>query len=390
MNFLKTTQKRLEKTSKSLTKAIKLKSYRKLAVNFLILTVNLIIIILYFTLSEATIGIVPVQETFSHTVRLAIVKSATGSQDPLVIAGELVSVPISHEQIFPLSGGNEVTSQARGQITIINAAGGRNQTFVRNTRFKNEAGIEIKTDQHVVLAPGASVTIPAYASQEGKTGEVGTDAGRFQVVALPYLKDQIYAEVTTPFTGGVRLVTTLTQEAYDAAAAKVEQSLKEKAAAEIAKQYPDIPSAAAPGVSITSIEGTAKVGDKDISEFALIAKGTASAFTYDANRAKEIVAQELIKAIPPDKIFVSLDDASYTATPDAESNMLAATMGAQVQPKLPEVALNQEDIVGMNRDEVREHFQKITGIRDVEVTFWPFWVRSVPNLTDHVNIEIKM
>jgi len=60
-----------------------------------------------------------------------------------------------------------------------------------------------------------------------------------------------------------------------------------------------------------------------------------------------------------------------------------------MQPKIPETALRQEDIIGMNQEEVRLHFTKITGIRDVKIKFWPFWVRSVPNLKDHIDIEIK-
>lgn len=376
MNFLKTTQKQIEKTAKTLTKAIKLKSYRKLAVNFLILTANLLIIILYFTLSEATIAIVPVKETFTHATNL----------DPLAVSGELVTVDVSHEQMFPVTGGQEVLGQARGQLTITNAVGNRNQTFVANTRFKNDAGVEVKIEKQVALAPGARTTVSAYASKEGKEGEVSTDAGRFQVVALPYLKDQIYAEVTTPFTGGVRTVAVLTQEIYDSARNEVEQALRESAA----KQISDIPEGSAPAVAITTLESSAKPNDTDVSQFTLIARGTASVFKYDTARAREIVAQELVKAIPPDKLFVSVDDASYAATMSPDAKTISASMSAQIQPKLPDTALSQEEIVGMNREEVREYFQKITGISDVEVRFWPFWVRSVPNLTDHVNIEIKM
>ncbi|MBI4122648.1 MAG: hypothetical protein HY462_01485, partial [Parcubacteria group bacterium] len=371
MNFLKTTQKQIEKTAKTLTKAIKLKSYRKLAVNFLILTANLLIIILYFTLSEATIAIVPMKETFTHATNL----------DPLAVSGELVTVDVSHEQMFPVTGGQEVLGQARGQLTITNAVGNRNQTFVANTRFKNDAGVEVKIEKQVALAPGARTTVSAYASKEGKEGEVSTDAGRFQVVALPYLKDQIYAEVTTPFTGGVRTVAVLTQEIYDSARNEVEQALRESAA----KQISDIPEGSAPAVAITTLESSAKPNDTDVSQFTLIARGTASVFKYDTARAREIVAQELVKAIPPDKLFVSVDDASYAATMSPDAKTISASMSAQIQPKLPDTALSQEEIVGMNREEVREYFQKITGISDVEVRFWPFWVRSVPNLTDHVN-----
>ena len=127
----------------------------------------------------------------------------------------------------------------------------------------------------------------------------------------------------------------------------------------------------------------------DVATFTMSADVQARLFAYDAQRAKEIATQELVRDVPPNKILVSFIEERYHAAPSDSANAIQVDVAALVQPKISEFALKSEDIVGMNEEEVKDHFTKITGVRDVQVSFSPFWVRSVPNLEDHVDIEIK-
>ncbi|MBI1961409.1 MAG: hypothetical protein HYS45_01760 [Parcubacteria group bacterium] len=389
MDIVKQTKKRVETSKKKLAKTIDLKSYRKLAVNFLILTVNLIIIILYFSLSQATVVIVPAKEDFSHAVDIAIAENPNAPDAGLAIAGSATNADVSHTQEFSVDPTVSEPAQAEGMITIYNSTSDRNQTFVANTRFQNEAGLEIKIKKQVQVAPGAQVAVAAFASEPGKGGEAGADSGRFQVVKLPYLKDKIYAEVTAPFTGGTKPVRSLTQAAFNAAKAQVEAALREKGFDLLSATNASKPDKNALSLEVADLTTTANPGDANVESFTITAKGAVSAFRYDEARALEIVKQELIKQIPPDKILLAFNDDSFSVALNAGGSSVTASITAALQPKIPETALNQEDIIGLNQEEVRVHFTKITGIRDVQIEFWPFWVRSVPNLKDHVNIEIK-
>jgi len=367
-------------------KTMKLKSYRKLAVNFLILTVNLLVIILYFTLSQAKVSIVPVKDTFSHTVTVPIREEVQAS-DGLAIAGSLATVDVSHEQTFTINETSEVPAQAKGEVTLYNTTPNRNQVLVRNTRLQNDAGLEIKTDTQVQLAPGQSIVVPVYATNEGAEGNVSS--GRFQIAALPYLKDKIYAEITTPLSGGVLNVKAVTPTTFSNAREQIEIELSNKAWQQLSEQYDALPPRDQMTLEITTFDADANPGDIEIDSFTASAEAVASIFVYDEDRALEIVKQELVKNIPADKILLRFEDGSYVPQLHINEQTLSATISAIVQPKLSDVILNQEDIIGMNEAEVQEHFQKITGIRNVEVKFWPFWVQSVPNLKDHVDIEIK-
>ncbi len=388
MDIVKKTQKKVKKSKKKLVKTIALKSYKKLAVNFLILSINLIIIILYFVLSKATVSIVPAKDTLSHSVTLPI-SASTEEVEGLTIPGEIATVPVEASQTFPIEGTTAVPAQATGEVTIINTTPSRRQIFVANTRFVNEAGIEIKISEATTLAPGESVVLPAFASVDGPEGEVDSNAGRFQVAALPYLEDQIYAEVTTPFTGGVQQVRTVTQEGFNQAKETIEQALKDQAYALLQESYTILPEIDQLGIEITELSSTANPGDQDIPDFTITAKATGSMFIFNEQRADEIVKQQLIKNIPPDKILVDFDQASFNTEPDVSAQAVKASISAQIQQKIPERVLDPAEIIGMNETEVEEYFTRVTGIRDVEVQFSPFWVRSVPNLEDHVLIEIK-
>lgn len=387
MDIVKNTKKKVETTKKKLAKTMELKSYRKLAVNFLILTVNLIIIILYFSLSQAKVVVVPARDVVSHSVAIAIAPDPAASEAPLVIAGSATSVPVSHTQEFAVDESATVDAQAQGMITVFNTTADRDQLLVANTRFQNEAGILLKTREQITVPRGKEQAVAAYADKPGAAGNVGTSAGRFQIVALPHLKDKIYAEVSREFGGGTVAAPSLTQGAYDSARADMEKALREKGSALLSETTGVDPDKVA--LAVDEITASAKVGDRNIKTFSLTAKGTVSAFTYDEARAREIIKQELAKQVPPDKLLLEFDESSYAAALSEDGASVTVSIKAEIAPKIPDTVLAQEDIIGLNEEEVRLRFTKITGIRDVQVEFWPFWVRSVPNLKDHVNIEIK-
>ncbi|MBU2576014.1 hypothetical protein KKF64_02915 [Patescibacteria group bacterium] len=387
MNIIEKTQKKIETSRKKLAKTIELKSYRKLAVNFLILTINLIIIILYFSLSQAKIMIVPAKEEITHSMSLPIKEEVSLNDTELAISGNITSTQVEDTKNFIVESTSTVEKNASGNITIYNTTGDRNQIFVKETRFQNDAGIEIKINQRVQIPPKGQVAVQAYASEKGKSGNISSTSGKFQVVALPYLKDKIYAQVDQEFTGGESVVKVVTPTAFNNAKDAIKQSLLEKAWNILSESNSDIKKENLV-IEITDLNSDANPGDKNVDNFTLRAKARINSLVYDKNRAEEIIKQELIKRIPPDKILVDfINEPIVNASKDGLQVTVSAT--AMVQRKVPDAILNQEDIIGMNEEEVKEHFTQITGIRDVQIKFWPFWVRSVPNLKDHIDIEIK-
>ncbi|MBT4937337.1 hypothetical protein HON22_05460, partial [Candidatus Peregrinibacteria bacterium] len=216
MNFVQKTQKKVEKSKKKLAKTIELKSYKKLAVNFLILSINLIIIIVYFSLSEAKVVISPTKEIVNQSLSLPILSDGEeieGSE--ITIPGQIENIDVSTSKTFEIEFETESDAIARGTFIIYNTTPSRAQTFVKNTRFHDINGVEFKITKQVTIGAGNNITVEAFASESGASGNVSE--GRFQVSALPYLEDKIYAEIEQPFTGGIITSKSVTIDEYNKA-----------------------------------------------------------------------------------------------------------------------------------------------------------------------------
>jgi len=384
MNLFQSTQKKIEKGTKTLSKAITLKSYRKLAINFLILTVNLIIIILYFTLSQAKIIIVPEKEAITHKMQIPIQETVVAGVK--AIAGKVVEQTVTTIETFNIASESEIPAQATGQITIYNKTASRSQQLVANTQFATPAGVVIRLKEGVTVKAGENVTVAAYADQEGKEGEV--EPGQFEIVKLKSDKDKIYGEVTAKFTGGTTSIKMVSQETLDKAQKEVEAKLKKQAAEKMEVLAPEA-KADEISIVITSFKPSAKVGDTNLDSFTIAAEAVGRVIVFDKEAAKSIIKQDLAENTAPNKMVSEIDDDSFKAAPDSGATYLDASIEATLIPKFADAVFKKKDIMGLNRDEVRKYFRKITGIDNVDVKFSPFWVRSVPNLEDHVDIEIK-
>ncbi len=93
-----------------------------------------------------------------------------------------------------------------------------------------------------------------------------------------------------------------------------------------------------------------------------------------------------MKVITENQIIVDGKPATRKVYNYDESDGQASTI---IESQEVVITFDKKAIIGMNQKEVEEYFKKITGIVDIQVKFSPFWVRSVPNLEDHVDIEIK-
>ncbi|MEK7125448.1 MAG: hypothetical protein AAB880_00885, partial [Patescibacteria group bacterium] len=348
MNLIKTSQKKIAKSAKTLGAAMSLKSYRKLAINFLILTVNLVIIVLYFTLSQATISIIPKKEKIKHEASIPL----------LDINGRTATTTVEIAKKITVQAGIEVPAQARGQVTIYNKTAARNQQLISTTRLSSPNGIIIRLAEGITIKPGEAKIVNAYADIPGPEGEVAP--GQFEIVALKSDKDKIYGEVTAAFTGGTTLSRAVSQATLDKAKAELEIALRKLALAKLQESEPGITEKDI-AINITEFTASAKIG-AEASEFTAQAKAEAKALVYDASAAEEYLVKNLTASLTPNKILARVDSKTFTATPNAQGTELSASIEAYLQPKMPEAIFDKKAIIGLNQKEVETYFKKITGI----------------------------
>ena len=74
---------------------------------------------------------------------------------------------------------------------------------------------------------------------------------------------------------------------------------------------------------------------------------------------------------------------------EGETMTVAVTATGQIGPKIDEAQI-KEQVKGKIYGEVQSTLQQINGIKDVDVKFSYFWVRTVPNNTSKINIQFQV
>lgn len=74
---------------------------------------------------------------------------------------------------------------------------------------------------------------------------------------------------------------------------------------------------------------------------------------------------------------------------EGDTMSVAVTATGQIGPKIDEAAIKQQ-VKGKIYGEVQAALQSIDGIKNVDVKFSYFWVRTVPNDTNKIHIEFKL
>lgn len=384
MDFIKSSQKKVDKASRTIKNAMKEQSGRRLAVNFLILSLNLLIIILYFALSQAKIILEPAVEEFKHALTINMAADGQTSGDSITVAGKIASTTAALEQSFPATGIKEVEAPAVGEIVIYNTTTNRQQPLVATTQFVNDAGQIVRLKETVTVNPGQTITAAAYADKAGRTGEV--EPGRFQILKLKGARDQIYGLVKERFTGGVKTIRIVSNDDLSRARAEMEQKLKLLGQEKLSAGQDKINSNEI-NINITLYRPSAKAGER-AENFIVKTEAEAKIFVFDKEAAKEIIKNNLMKNLPPDKTLIEVDDNSFTAAPDASGQTLNAAITARLLAQLPTSVFDKKAIVGLSREQVKNYFTRQPGVKKVFVEFWPFWVRSVPKSESHIKIEI--
>lgn len=84
-------------------------------------------------------------------------------------------------------------------------------------------------------------------------------------------------------------------------------------------------------------------------------------------------------------------DATLSDFQKADDGAMVATLNAtgNVGPKINEDQI-KEQVKGKKYGEVQQSLEAQDGIKEVDVQFSFFWVRTVPNNTDKVTVEFKV
>lgn len=362
-------------------------SFKKLASIFIVLAVVLLVIIVYFSFSKATILLNVDNEPKTFSFDLTV--SPTSTEGDLV--GEIMTDKLEVSQKFDVKNFNEQPAVATGKIRVVNQHT-QNQPLVRTTRFLSPEGILFRLSSNILVPAGKEVVTEVYA--DGTGAEYNLAPTRFTIPGLSAsLQTKIYGISDTAMTGGIKKVGVLKQEDLTVAEAEFSAQLNSLVKEAIRKKITEDSGTLLVKAKVLNQQNSNKVGE-EVGGFTINAQVAVEAVLLNEEKliaaAQDTYKEKLGSGLQV--IDWQMDNFKYNVTSFDLINktaVISIELTANVQGGFDLEKFDKKEIIGFDRRGVEYYFSQYPSVRQVEVKFWPFWVSSVPTLVDRIKIEVK-
>lgn len=321
--------------------------------------------------------------------------SSNASSTASVISYTIATSTISKTKTLPVSETKKVESKASGTIIVYNNFDTNPQKLIKNTRFESSGGKIYRINQSIVV-PGKKGTTPGsiqvtlYADSYG--AEYNIPAGDF---TIPGFKDSprysgFYGRSVGSMKGGASGDMSLVSQsdlnsAKDGLAIEMTQTLKDELS-KVTKEG-TVPMYSAITISFTDNEEQVMTGVMSTYEV------TATGYLMLANEGElaNAIAKETMHDYDNQPVKLSYtNELVFTLKKDALPYS-DSSLDILVEGK-PRVILveNTDDIrskfLGKNRSNAPTIIQSLPSVAQIEMSFFPIWLSTIPTNKDHVSL----
>lgn len=360
--------------------------------------------VLYLILPRADISVILKKEekSFSFPVKIDQTASQIDAQKG-VIPGQLIQIEKTLEREFISTGRQQIVEKAKGTVAIFNAYSSSPQTLVATTRFQSSDGKIFRIQKSIVVPAAkiedgkivsASIDAEIVAEEAGEEYNIGTAD-----FTIPGFKgtpkfSSFYAKSKTPVGGGFRgeakVVTADDAEnsrkaMIDEISDNLNSELKAKSPSEL-KLIPD-------AIKIQIIESAASPAAGSRAEkFNYKVKAKAFALLFSEKDLNKLIDEKITEKLEAGreqmfetrkiehrefKLFAERGTLEFNAAVE-ESVVFSADRGNLAK-----------NLLGKNEAEIRDYLSTQTAVESAKVSFWPFWVKSVPNSEEKLKLIIQ-
>ncbi|MBU0647863.1 baseplate J/gp47 family protein, partial [Patescibacteria group bacterium] len=291
--------------------------------------------------------------------------------------------------------------RATGEINQGQAASGtitvHNQTesalpLVSKTRFQSESGLIYRSSNSANIQPGGSADVFVVADDIGDKGNIGPS--NFTLPALPGSQNIIYGRSSSSMSGGTDDITyVISEEDVQFSQSEISEKLFQKALDDISAKIPQGKNYIAPGISTLNISTHLdhQVGDQ-VENFNIIAEADLSFLVYEQRDLEELVNKNLTKLISAKQTVVTDENLEYNTTIlefDIANGyaLINLTTTATITPAYDTETIKNQ-LAGKSKEEVKEFFLDYQEIQQIDIKFWPDWVKRVSKIPSRISIEI--
>lgn len=351
-----------------------------------------------FKISKAEIKIWPETETvfFKTTITLDTEVKTVDFENE-IIPGYFFETEETLSETFSSSG--QTLKKAEGIIRLYNEYTTKSETWLAGTRFMSSEGRLFKSKDEI-LVPGAEikngkmiasyVDVPVEAAEAGEEYNIGPS--HFSIVAYKgtakYTK--YYGESFEIMKEGGSSFEVTAQDIK-----KAEESLtdkvKEKGLTALESKIRDefVFLEDVSETEIIEIFSLAKEGDA-LEEFNCRAKAKVTTIVFKKEDIKNFVKDFIRSRTPPEKLLYENSlDINYTPqVVNLESGkvIVALNFSVKIYPDI-DLQILRKELSEKSLTEAESLLERQSEFINVEVKLWPFWVRSVPE--DFNKIEVQ-
>jgi len=373
-----------------ITNAIPILLYRRIALTFVIIVAASLVVVLYLSTMQAVIRVtaVPKEVVADFIVRTTHIATSDGE-----VQGEVKNVTLGKNKSFTPTGTSktEIEDQATGLVTITNTMSSA-QPLVVTTRLLSQEGVLFRLKKGVTVPANGSVEAEVYADQKGVLGNIAPTT--FTIPGLTQVKQKLVnAKSSEAFDGGIRYESVLSQEEIDQAVASFKAELLEEAKSTLRSQLKNKYTGEEFFVDIKDEKVGVKAGDKVVAFDVSLSVAVSGVF-FDGIALSKITEKKLYEGIEQGQEFMDIGTANRKIVVEQVNSeqgvaRLHVTQVGNAIPSRVNQALDVERFVGMSEGDVSALLLKEGIATKVNIQFFPFWVRTIPQLKDHVYIEIQ-
>ena len=375
--------------------------YRKIAISFVVLTVLLVGIIVFFSLAQATVTVTPKQELKSAEFLVTVLDSATlrsnntispsSAVEKATIAGKYQEKTVEEEGQFEATGVSEAAGHTVGKVTLVNTTSAP-QPLVATTRLLSESGVLFRMNKGATVPAKGSVEVEVHADKPGAGGDVGSS--KFTIPGLNATKQKlIYGENSVAMGGGAQKVRVVTGDDLE----KAKSEVIEKATKQIKDEFDKSPEAALGGTVVSSQLGAmsidAKKGDAR-QTFTVKVTIKAQLLAYDASALDALALAKVKENIPADRELVKFNnDTMVIRIKNVNKEMgevqLSVYADASVRLSSTSPLLDPVKIAGMLPEEASQYLKSFDAVEEVQVSLFPSWQKRIPTIPDRIKMVVK-
>jgi len=364
-------------------------------------------LIFFVLLPKAEITVYPKTEQYVSSLDVVIEKDIPGvDYENNLLPGEIVFAEgASNKQEFKTAGVQEIGDKSKGEVIIYNKFSSSTQPLVANTRFQADNGKTYRIPNNIEV-PGATIeggsAIPGRikvvleADEAGK--EYDIEGSRFIIPGLTAGKQEaIWAESVGPMTGGdKRTVRILSEEDLEKAKNELAEPIYAQALENLKSKVPADKSFFDSAVKKEIIETkSSKEVGAETEDFTLEVKVRVSTLIFNESDM-EMVIKGVVEAAENEEKEVLTDGIQE----GVEAELLnfdfeSGKMGLKVKIEKTlayriDLEKIKKEVIGKDEVWIKSHLAENPNIKEVQVDFWPFWVKKVPRIEKKVKIKLDI